>query len=50
MEKFSSVKKTVWDVVRSPRTASFLKVVVSVLAVYHAIDEFKRPTTQTRRK
>ena len=35
------MKKTVWSVLTSPRTVSFLKLGAAVIGVIHAIDELR---------
>lgn len=35
------MKKTVWEVLRSPRTVSLLKLGAAVIGVIHAIDELR---------
>lgn len=37
----SKMKKTVWEVLRSPRTVAFLKLGAAVIGVIHAIDELR---------
>ena len=41
MKEISRMKKTVWSVLTSPRTVSFLKLGAAVIGVIHAIDELR---------
>jgi len=41
MKEISRMKKTIWSVLTSPRTVSFLKLGAAVIGVIHAIDELR---------
>jgi hypothetical protein len=41
MKEIAKMKKTVWSVLTSPRTVSFLKLGAAVIGVIHAIDELR---------
>ena len=39
------MKKTVWEVLKSPRTVAFLKLGAAVIGVIHAIDELRESSS-----
>lgn len=41
MRDISKMKKTAWEILRSPRTVAFLKLGAAVIGVIHAIDELR---------
>lgn len=41
IRNISKMKKTVWEVLRSPRSISLLKLGAAVIGVIHAIDELR---------
>lgn len=41
MRDVSKMKKTAWEILRSPRTVAFLKLGAAVIGVIHAIDELR---------
>ena len=41
MNSLSRARKTAWDILRSPRTISLLKLGAAVVGVIHAIDELR---------
>lgn len=45
MRDLSKMKKTVWGVLKSPRTVAFLKLGAAVIGVIHAIDELRETPT-----
>jgi hypothetical protein len=41
MRDISKMKKTAWEILRSPRTVALLKLGAAVIGVIHAIDELR---------
>jgi hypothetical protein len=41
MRDISKMKRTAWEILRSPRTVAFLKLGAAVIGVIHAIDELR---------
>jgi len=41
MRDISKMKRTAWEILRSPRTVALLKLGAAVIGVIHAIDELR---------
>lgn len=41
-QNFSQVKNLFWNVIRSPKTATYLKLGIAVIGVVQAVDELRK--------